>query len=72
MTLDVQYLTYTNNSCVVEKTKLLIAAVIAKFKEKLSKYECDKNCRSKSHFSTVGNFKLLKCNPIRELNYKIN
>ena len=33
----------------------VIATVTVKFEEKLSKNECDKNCRSKSHFSTGGN-----------------
>ena len=35
--------------------ELLIATVIVTFEKKLSKYERDKNCQSKSHFSTVGN-----------------
>ena len=33
---------------------VLIAIVFVKFEEKSSKYKCDKNCRSKSHFFTVG------------------
>ena len=42
--------------------QLLIATVFVK--EKLSKYECDKNCRSKSHFSTVWNLLKICCNLI--------
>ena len=51
------YFTYRNNSFTVRKIRLLHllnATVILKFETKLSKYESNKNCRSKSHFSPLG------------------